>query len=336
MDTLIAEFNSIIERWKQTYLDDPQEGLVLAHEAVDCAQKLGKRFMARALAVRGSALKTVGEYNKSEEVLLGTLDTLDEGAVVEKVDLLRRIAYLRAEQRNFDQAIEAIEGAAVIGVDLPKHIRGTILLAKGYIYGEMRRYHEAIPIFAESLLLLSPKECSVSYAVAIHNLIVAISLDERMNLEVLKQLLRSLDSARRGLARKSQLFRLKLKWAGALADLRLGMNNKALSSLLSVRRELRRNRRPKIELAMISIDVAQAYVELKDFTRALNMLERALLLIEKVEGVNPSAVMSMTACIDSLRASQFTVDMLHSARRTFLKPDTVSSNDLRSVQYPSD
>ena len=339
MDDLIAEFNSIIEQWKRISLDDPRKGLALADDAVKCAERLGNAFMARALAVRGSALKLTGAHNESEEVLLGILENLDECDAAQRADVLRRIAYLRVEQRRFDEAILAIDEGIPISRALSRHQQGTMLLAKGFIYGEMAQYHEALSFFAESLALLSPKECPVSYDVAIHNIIVAISLDERIDLATLKVLLKSLDSARRGLTKKSRIFRLKLKWAASLVDLRLGMNNKALTALLGVRRELKRLRRPSIELAMVSIDVAQAYLESGDFDRCCDMLEKALRLIEATEGVNPSAAMSMVECLESLRANQFKIEKLLVARRALLKPDTIARPQreyIRSMQYSSD
>jgi len=335
MDDLIAEFNSTIEQWKKISLDDPHKGLALADDAVKCAQRIGNLFLTRALAVRGSALRSIGAHNESEKVLLGILASLDARDVAERTDILRRIAYLRAEQRRFDAAMEIIEEAEAASKSLPNHQQGKILLAKGYIYGEAARYHEAIPIFVRALLLLDARECPVSYDVAIHNIIVAISLDEKLDLPTLRSLLRSFDRARHGLSKKSRIFRLKLKWAGAIVDLRLGINNKALSALLSLRREFRLNRRPSVELAMISIDVGQAYIEAEDWERACIMLEKAHSLLEEVEGISPTAASSLAAAIEGLRTNHFNIELLLAARRAFLISNAVKKG-ARSMQYLSD
>jgi tetratricopeptide (TPR) repeat protein len=198
----------------------------------------------------------------------------------------------------------------------------------------MNEYHEAIPYLIESLLLIDPELCTVSHDVAIHNLIIAISLDETLNFTTLKDLLAGLDRAGRSLSRKSPIFRLKRKWAGALIDLRLGMNNKAFSTLLGVRRELKRLRRSSVELAMVSIDMAQACIELGSFDRACEMLEKALKLLTEIEGVNPCAVASLGACLEALRANQFEIENLQVARRALLGSNTDNTDVRRECNMP--
>lgn len=220
-------------------------------------------------------------------------------------------------------------------MELPQHLQGTILIARGFVYGGMGRYRDALTAFCEALERVDHKEDPSAAPIIIHNIVVAISLDEHTDHATLQQVLHKLDSVRKGLGRRSEGLRLRLKWAEALVDLRFGINNRALNSLVAVRRAFRRMHRPSMEFAMVSIDLAQAYIEVGDPVKCLEQLRTALSELQGIESLEPSACEELTECIGSLADKQFEIGMLYLARQGFLKPKK-DRQALQTAQYPGD
>lgn len=232
---------------------------------------------------------------------------------------------------TLDEAIEICSNQP------PSHDLGTVLLAKGFVYNEMYQPREAIPLLLKALELLDGKACQLSCDVALHNLIVAVSLDERLDRDTLDRILRRLDKARHSLSKKSRTFRVKLKWAEAIVDLRFGMNMKAKRSLIAIRREFRRSRRPTGEIVMISIDLAQAFLNTGDIDRCASILKQALSDLESMEGLAPTALDSLRDCLLALNERRFEIGLLMAARRSILRPsETVFRAEGCQLQYTSD
>lgn len=322
MDREVEEFETILDRCARVLLENPAAGLPVAGEGIAYAEQLGNLFMSRALANQATALKANGIYLESEEKFNEALTRLGDDRKFDryKGDILRRMVYLKLDQRQLEIALPLAEQAAELyrTGNASTNDHGKALLSKAIVLLEMDRARESVPIFEECLRMVSSDD--ISYYVALHNLAHAIISTHGFGAEDLSSVLQFLDQARKRLPRGSVLPRIKLKWVEAVAMAKCGINNRALKLMKEIRRELVKLNASPVEIAVASIDIAQIHINDGDIESCLKALSRAQRLLEKSENISPEAPEAVERCIEVLRENGLHLSIVVETRAIVLRP----------------
>lgn len=288
---------AIREHGARLMMEDVGAVLEWADIGIQLARRYGAIRLARMLGFNGSALRLAGRYDEAESYFSESLSILDHQSPADEADILRRMAWLRADQERLDDAShlahKAIELSKRYG---SKHQLGKALVAAATVWYAQGEYDEAAQYFAEAQRHLDYQTSPSSYYAVSHNL--AAALVKAPNVKRFGSVFAAIKAARKSLPPRAAVARAKLKWIEGLLYLRLGNNHRAVEILS---RLFKRFQGTPQECATLAVDLAKAYFELPDLAETCATLEQALKLYRSMEGVNPDFVASIAECLDGLR-----------------------------------
>ncbi|NJL27665.1 MAG: hypothetical protein HC897_07080 [Thermoanaerobaculia bacterium] len=275
------ECRAFLDRWFTISFGNPEAGKRHAAEGLAHVEALGRPpdLYARALAIAGSSCRQRGELEKAEAAyrraleIYETLGFENHEHALDAADLWRRIAYLRMEQRRYDEALAAANHAALAFAAARSWDRygravltmGTIQLTKGD--------QSAITTLSKSLRFLDANTSWEFHFSAVYNLAFALSRVGEPTAETLETALSLLTGARLSVrsrfrnpsARYTGGFRRKTPPDALLRFLQgrilalLGQHPEARELLESAREDLIELEMP-LEAAMVSIELAECYL----------------------------------------------------------------------------
>lgn len=249
---------------EDTTFDDPRAGLELALVGPRLAQAVpeepslvGRRErrerIVRSYALLGSAYRAVDRHEKAEQAYGAALRLCRgrvSGSCRATVDM--RIAYLRACQDRFPEALRLIEQAERL-FDTAQNEKGagTAAALRGAILVEAGKFTEAVAALGEALA--TKRLDSRSEHSATHNLADAITkADDPALLQVATE---HLVNARRLLGRRLSVQKCRLYWVEARLLIRLGKVDQAEARLRKARAGLIHFGIP-YSIALVSLDLS--------------------------------------------------------------------------------
>lgn len=267
-----------IESWDAISYDDAEAGFRLAEVAVTLVSLLDEEAQAvlrpRALATLGSSYRALGDLPQAEEIL-GEVANMHSKILVprlDEADYLRRMAYLRMDQRRWTGALEfAAQTILLCKAEQAEHDAGRAYGAQGAVYLSMVLSGSDVPdgepilSLSEALKRIDPRRGLDTYEAPMCNLALALlegfPCDLELTLSTLKRALRI--HAYRRITRKS-LPNAHLRWTIGIVYLRIGSADflhRAIQILRRARRRLMDLGVPD-KVVQISIDLGRAYYAL--------------------------------------------------------------------------
>ena len=215
----------------ETIFDDHQAGLELAQIGRRLAQAVpeepspeGRRRhrerVVRAQALLGSALRSVTRHHDAEDTYRAAFALCRKGVSDScRADVLMRVAYLRARQGRFAEALRLIQQARkLFGASDDEIGTGTAAVLHGSILIDAGELDEAIHVLSEALA--NQRLDARSEHSATHNLADAVSkTDDPALLPIAAE---HLQKARRLLGRRRSVQKCRLYWVEARILIRLG------------------------------------------------------------------------------------------------------------------
>lgn len=282
------ECRAFLERWDSVAFGNPEAGRSHAAQGLAHVEALGRPpdLYARALTIAGSSCRQRGELPAAEAAYRRALEIYealgfeDQERALDTADLWRRIAYLRMEQRRYDEALVAANQAALAFAAARAWDRygravlaiGTIQLTKGD--------HSSITTLSKALRFLESSTSWEFHFSAVFNLAFALSRFGEPKAESLENALLLLTDARLsarsrfrnpgkryvgGFRRKNPPDALLRFLQGRILAL-LGQHPEARELLETAREDLIELGMP-LEAAMVSVELAECYLWLADYRR---------------------------------------------------------------------
>jgi len=192
---------AIREHGASLVMEDVGSVLEWADVGIELARRYGAIRLARMLAYRGSVFRMAGHYEESESHFNEAFSVLSDQSPADKADILRRMAWLRADQYRLDEASDLADRA----IDLSKrygskHQLGKALASAATVWYAKDEYDEAAHYFADSQQHLDYKASPSSYYAVSHNL--AAALVKAPNVKRFGSVFAALKAARRNLPRE--------------------------------------------------------------------------------------------------------------------------------------
>ena len=228
------------EACEELIYQDPEAALKAAEIAPRLAAALpeedsseGRRrhrdSLIRAYCILGSAYRAVGRPTEAWHPLSRALQVArKEISSKARAMLYRRIAYLKAGQKELEEALKFAEKAKKVS-DGPNYL-GAAYTVRGYVHTKLGRFSKAVRDFGKALSVLDPRKDSsseskrVQYA-AVHNLVYAIS--QSPSPESLGDARFYLRQARKLVpAHRRSLPRYQLYWVEGLILIKLGLGRR--------------------------------------------------------------------------------------------------------------
>jgi len=128
-------------------------GLELVSKVEEASEVKQPALRARAATMLGSSYRAIGDTQRADEVYREALKLYrDLDAPLDRADLRRRIAYLRMEQRRFEEALDELELARdVFEATGLEEQHGLVLMAIGHVYQEQGDADTALLRLVEAL-----------------------------------------------------------------------------------------------------------------------------------------------------------------------------------------
>jgi len=295
---------------------------------------------ARALTIYGSSRRAIGDLEGADEAYRRALTiynsllphTDGQEVVLDKGDLHRRVAYLRAKEGRYTEALQEADRALEIYLAAKtRHECGRTLLARGYVL-ICRDDSRAIGATSRALCFIDPEESWEDCLAASYILIYALTLFEDLSHKALEQALLSVTEARltvRSFQRTPETRYLKGRRRKTPADALLRFLQGRILVLLEryeEARELLHTAREDLlelgmarELAAASLELAECYFYLSGIHRwhRIDSLCREVLTLLSTEPDTVDAIAALKLLQRSLleRSVRKVREGLSSARR---------------------
>lgn len=342
----------LIAQWDAIAFKDPGEGARHAEHCLDVVAKLDypPELHARALTIYGSSRRAIGDLGGAEQAYRQALRIFDallaepdnNQVILDEADLQRRIAYLRAKQGRYPDALQCAGHALrIFHLANETHEKGRAFLARGSVLLMMDQ-SRSISALILALEHLDGEKSPEDFLAATSNLIYALTLFQDLDADWLEGALRrvtecrlSLRSRRRrvgtrylkGHRRKTPADALMRYVQGRLLVL-LERYEEARALLHTAREDLLELGMAR-ELASASLELAECYLHLSGIHRwhRIEALCREVLtaLASEPDTTDAIAAFKLLRCSLLERSAQEARDGLSSARRALGPAGTGSS-----------
>ena len=319
-------FTQFLERCNDTMFENPHHGLEEALHAPRFVVLCGDDpvLFVRAHAVLASGYRATGNYHEAEQAFERALDHGRDLPELDLVDVYRRLAILRRNQRDWNTAFDLVNKAIRVyrlhGDVTDTHflgecyqVRGMISLERGWFSGGQEDIGSAFVDSMKALSHLTSKRDPKVYFSTVHNL--AIILTKVKDHDALDLAMRYLTKARRALYRTGHnMAKYKLQWIQGLLHNRFGTTRQGERLLLSALDGLI-DLGAAYEVALISLDLALLYVEECEPPDVVAKLARdTYTLFQSMAGDEP-ALAALTLWKDTTQ-EKITLEFLRSLRQT--------------------
>ncbi|MEM7587169.1 MAG: hypothetical protein AAF560_27515 [Acidobacteriota bacterium] len=245
---------------------DPPAALGIAEAALTAQAKLPKRsrwprLVALAWWTYGSICRALARFDEAEAALLFAARVLPPEDEHNRAEVLRRLAYLRADQRRQDEACGMIDAVLEFqraqggGPELGKE-----LVASTAVHTRFGNY-ERVVADAEEALSLLPHNGDPFYLSAVYNLASA-RLELSSNREELRAVALRVAEAGR-FAQPGTFIELRMHWLIGKLMRRLGKLDQAVAALERARVGIE-ERSNGFERALLMLDLAEVHLERGD------------------------------------------------------------------------
>ncbi len=260
------------EKCDELIFDDGHAGLEAAEvgpELVSLVNRFGSDpesgmpLRLRALGVLGSALRSVGDLVRAEEIYQEGLRLLktEQIPASEKANFLFRLAVLRSVQNRMKEALRLANGSLRVYRESSEGIRrrhlGEALVIRGYLFGLTGDTAAAMNDMSEALSCTDPRIRPRIHYSASHNLAHSLVLKGAIDSRSLSKVESHLTKARKFLSRRPRSRqKLLLVWLQGNIMMRFGSTRRGEAALKSARRGLLEMRIP-FEFALVSLDLGR-------------------------------------------------------------------------------
>lgn len=317
-------FELFLDRCDSHTFTQPSFGLSLAELAPEFAKCVARHdrsiaestLLLRAYAVLGSAFRAVSRLEEADAAyqMAGEQET----PPLERAELLRRLAYLRMEQRHLGDALACIDEAIFLhrteGDLRDCHFLGCCLLARGHIHFEIGARGQALVDISACLNYIDMKRDARRYYAAIHNL--AVALVESGSPKELAVTLDQLKSAYRRLIGKKgkNLAKYKLRWLQGLIQVKFGAERQAEQYFHAARDGFLQLEAP-YEAAMVSLDLAVRYLYDRRFFELEGLLAETYAVFRAL-AIDRESLAALTLIQTALTEERLTLELIAASRST--------------------
>lgn len=215
----------------------------------------------RADGILGSAYRSLGRHAEARQALGQALHLARKGtSPAARTLLYRRIAYLDAVEKKYDQALKRANRAKEVS-DGANSLGGAYVV-RGYVKVKLGQYSDGVRDFGKALSIIDPRKDTGGEAKrlrysAVHNLLYAIS--QNPSPESLGDVRFYLRQARKLVpAHRRSLPRYLLYWLEGLILIKLGSGRRGERLLLRAREGFREVG-ACFELALVGLDISALY-----------------------------------------------------------------------------
>ena len=259
-----------LERCEDIRCHDPQAGLRAARAATALAQRVSKRdckgiegwcsLQVQALAVVANAQRSVTDYAAAEAACrVASFLFVEDADELARADLLQQLAFLRRDQRRFEDAERHADAVIRIYKDLGlHHLWGCALVDRGVLSICSNQPWKATGDLFEAMSLIDRRQNPRYYYSAVHNLALALADDRGSNPVEALYWLRY--AQRINEQPESSFSQIKLLWAEGRILEKQGMLSEAEHFLQTVRVRLLEHRTLG-DYALASLDLAGIYLK---------------------------------------------------------------------------
>ncbi len=240
-----------------TIAENPEQGRIQAGYVLRLAERwLGSCQSATAHGIVATSLRALGDMDGAEVAYRLAFELGEAcGCVRCLPDLRRRLAFLRRDQKRFDDAFAEVNAALVIYREAENRDgMGRCRICRGQLYLELDRVAEAIRDFREALTLISIESSPTYHRWAFANFTVALARGADDDFALADELMPELRGLYRGV-RGISAERAKLTWLEGSIKLRRGEDLPGLTLLLEARDQLTQLAMP-LDVAAITADIA--------------------------------------------------------------------------------
>jgi len=294
----------------------------LAHQVPveSCGPKRRRELEIHALAILGGAHRALGRLAQAEASYAEALRLMAEEAISprEEANVCRRLALLRMDQGQLDEALELARRAVGIyrtgtGSEDRQNLAWA-LLVEGGAHFEAKHSSEAIRLYAEALRHADPRRGPRIYYSALHNLSFALAQGASHPSD-LAAALNYLRLARRRLrGSRSSLQRLQHRWAEGIILMKFGSTRRAEAALQMVREGLIELQTP-YEVAMVSLDLSSIYLDEGRYGELRSLAAETFTLFRSL-AVDREASAALVLWQEAVKADKLTDNVLVDVRST--------------------
>lgn len=311
--------------------EDPQAGLAWARVAPHLAlmtpvgrepeeRQVHRECVVMAYALLGGAYRAVGRPDDADEPYRVALKMADSEPIspAVRVDLLRRLAYLRIFQGRSGEALGLLELNEIEGLERLK-----TLLCRGHALARLHRFPEAICHFGEVLEEINPNESASAertHRMAAQNMAYALQEGD-MGSDACWLALAQVGKAKKLTPHRPSLQLYQLQWIEGLTWCKLWAYGTPTGFSLAHEAEQALKRalhgflhlRVPWEIALAGLDLAQLYRDLGRWDELLELSLETLQRFQILSG-DTQTVAALGLIVDAVRAQQRVAAAIVSAR----------------------
>ncbi len=303
-----AAIRAVAQRADRLRFTHPNQAISVASAAVSALTRTRASASIHCLvwAVYGSAFRAMTRFGEAEAALLwaARIAVTD----LEKIDVARRLATLRATQGYADEAREMLPRFLELARRIGGRVYGEELVAAGAILVIVGDFRQAAQLNEEALRYLPPSGDSTHLA-AVGNLCHC-----RLELAAAPSDLR--EAAR--LARETESLvgddytRSKFLWLRARLQQRLGQGEATLETLKKLRPKIDTAGKP-LDRALLLVDLAEVQLELGQAEKARRAALESFSLLRQLKS-RPEAYQAIRTFQRAAESGTLQADILESVR----------------------
>ncbi len=330
-------FLKVFYEWLgQLIYEDPQAGLAWAKVAPQLALSTpeGKEPEARqahredvvmGYALLGGAYRAAGRPDDADDPYRIALEIVDSEPISPeiRVDLLRRLAYLRIFQGRAEEAMSFLGLDGLEGLERLK-----TLLCRGHALGRLRRFPEAMEHFGEVLEMIKPKESASAertHEIAAQNMAYAMQEGDLGPASCWMALV-YVGKAKKNTPHRPSLPLYQLQWIEGLTWVKLWRYGTPTGFSLAHEAEQALKRalhgflylRVPWEIALVGLDLAQLYRDLGRWDELLELTLETLQRFRILSG-DTQTVAALGLIVDAVRAQENVEAVIVAAREVMRK-----------------
>ncbi|MCP4658540.1 MAG: tetratricopeptide repeat protein [bacterium] len=287
-----------LDSFGEQTLEDPQLGRRWAEIGLELVSRVEETrgvkqpvLRARAMTVLGVSFRAIGDTERADQVYGEALKLYRKlSAPLDRADLRRRIAYLRIDQRRFDEALDELEAARDVfqaAGDEERH--GLVLMVIGHVYQEQGDTDKALVRLVKALPKLEKSARAKAKQVLMHNVVGTLAASPDLDASTVDE---AIELVRKSRAKRGDryghrvctLSDAKARWVLGLLYWRIPKRRpRAIEVLESSREDLASLGSP-LDVAVLSLNLGEMYAHKKRWRELETMAAESLQLLERIPG----------------------------------------------------
>ncbi|MCP4656760.1 MAG: hypothetical protein GY856_15210 [bacterium] len=256
--------------WQDLIHERPLDSLRLTERMLDLTNTLYQELKERTILDAGQSFHAIGDMETAERCFHVVLSDANGDQLI-RAEAYRNLAAVRSFQDASAEALRLIERAESLIETSAEH--GKNLLETGVIHFRAGSYEQSALASLESLSCFDSK--GRYHALAAHNCMAAVVMLEGAGHKKLAHKIAAQIRVYRESAKISPHHSVFADWLRLTASIIEGRHAHAIKQLPKIQKRLRRGCFPELNLALVDIDLAQAFYLSGSHSEACDALERA-------------------------------------------------------------